>query len=211
MMNLVNGKVLDIQLVQSNEVKNFCAMELEGLKRSFAFLSEKGIDVADFTSDRHPQIRKYTRENKPGVTHWFDVWHVAKGLTKKISKAGNKSGFQILKWWSHSISNHMYWCTSTSGGVQELVAHKWLSIINHVANIHTGHGTRFPACEHGDIGEQSWIEEGSRQHKYLEDIICNKRRVNDVKQLSPQSSDVFVGEFSLRNMSLCTEVCSFLS
>ncbi|XP_014353360.1 uncharacterized protein LOC102348558 [Latimeria chalumnae] len=56
MMNLADGKVLDIQLVQSNEVKNFCAMELEGLKRSFVLLSEKGIDVEDFTSDCHPQI-----------------------------------------------------------------------------------------------------------------------------------------------------------
>nr|XP_006008217.1 PREDICTED: uncharacterized protein LOC102345701 [Latimeria chalumnae] len=106
MINLADGKVLDIQLVQSNEVKNSCAMEIEGLKWSFAFLSGKGIDVEDFTSDRHPQIRKYMRENKPGVTHWFDVWHVAKALNKKLSKAGNKSGFQILKRWSHSISNH---------------------------------------------------------------------------------------------------------
>ncbi|XP_064417114.1 uncharacterized protein LOC102361825 [Latimeria chalumnae] len=117
------------------------------------------------------------------------------GLTKKITKAGNKSGFQILKRWSHSISNHMYWCASTSGGDEELVVHKWLPIMNHVANIHTGHGTRFPACKRGDIGERSWIEEGSRQHKYLEDIICNKRLVNYVKRLSPSHQTYLLESF----------------
>nr|XP_014354408.1 PREDICTED: uncharacterized protein LOC106707094 [Latimeria chalumnae] len=105
-------------LMMSNEV-NSCAMELEGLKQSFfAFLSEKGIEVADFTSDHHPQIRKYMRENKPGGTHWFDVWHVAKGDMK---------------------------------------------------------------C--------------SRQHKYLEDIICNKRLVNDVKRLSPSHQTYLLKSF----------------
>nr|XP_006001817.1 PREDICTED: uncharacterized protein LOC102349191 isoform X2 [Latimeria chalumnae] len=112
-----------------------------------------------------------------------------------LQKVGNKSGFQILKRWSHPISNHMYWCASTSGGDQELVGHKWLSIINHVANIHTGHGTRFPACEHGDIGEQSWIEKGSRQHKYLEDMVGNKRLVNDVKQLSSSHQTYLLENF----------------
>ncbi|XP_060552356.1 uncharacterized protein LOC132713698, partial [Ruditapes philippinarum] len=37
-MDLDSGKILDIQLVQSNEVKNSHAMELEGLQRSLSFL-----------------------------------------------------------------------------------------------------------------------------------------------------------------------------
>ena len=66
-------------LFQSSEVANSNAMELEGLRRSIAHLQEQGIEVSDFTTDRHPQVKKYMREKHPTVNHWFDVWHVAKG------------------------------------------------------------------------------------------------------------------------------------
>ena len=66
-------------LFQSSEVANSNAMELEGLKRSMARLQENSIEVSDFTTDRHPQVKKYMREKHPTVNHWFDVWHVAKG------------------------------------------------------------------------------------------------------------------------------------
>ena len=26
------------------------------------------------------QMKKYMRDNHPTVAHWFDVWHVAKGM-----------------------------------------------------------------------------------------------------------------------------------
>ncbi|XP_064630855.1 uncharacterized protein LOC135497260 isoform X2 [Lineus longissimus] len=74
------GKVLDVSLVQSNEVKNSYWMELEGLKRSMALLvTEKKLAIAEIVTDRHSQIKKYLRDKWPGVQHWFDCWHIAKG------------------------------------------------------------------------------------------------------------------------------------
>ncbi|KAH3886089.1 hypothetical protein DPMN_010090 [Dreissena polymorpha] len=40
MMDFVSGKILEIQFVQRNEVKNSHAMELEGMQRSLDFLLE---------------------------------------------------------------------------------------------------------------------------------------------------------------------------
>ncbi|MES9883741.1 MAG: hypothetical protein ABW185_23055 [Sedimenticola sp.] len=58
---------------------NSNAMELEGLKRGLAVLLQENVDIDSLTTDRHPQVKKYMREQQPEITHWYDVWHVAKG------------------------------------------------------------------------------------------------------------------------------------
>lgn len=54
-------------------------MELEGLTNSLDFLEDNGVIPSTFTSDRHSSVKKYFKDNKPNITHLFDVWHVAKG------------------------------------------------------------------------------------------------------------------------------------
>ena len=62
---------------------NSYAMELEGLKRSLTFLMEENqLQISDFVTDRHSSVKKFFREQHPSINHWFDVWHVAKGIYK---------------------------------------------------------------------------------------------------------------------------------
>ncbi|XP_021351637.1 uncharacterized protein LOC110449233 [Mizuhopecten yessoensis] len=158
-MDVETAKVVDIQLVQSNEVKNSNAMELEGLKRCFQFLKDEGIPVSDLVTDRHCQVKKLMKCEHPDVNHWFDVWHVAKGVYKKLEALGKSKKYAVAGEWARSISNHVYWCAASSGGNEELVRQKWTSILNHVANIHEGHGDLFHSCEHGSISRK-WIKPG---------------------------------------------------
>ena len=65
--------------------------------------------------------------------------------------AGKKSCCKILLDWAQSASNHVYWCAANSQGNQELVKTKWLSVLNHVCDVHEGHGDLFPACEHASL------------------------------------------------------------
>ncbi|XP_045207027.2 uncharacterized protein LOC123559362 [Mercenaria mercenaria] len=65
--------------LSSKEVKNSYWMELEGLKRCLRYMSDAGIRVSHLVTYRHVQVKKYMREEQPTITHWFDVWHVAKG------------------------------------------------------------------------------------------------------------------------------------
>ncbi|XP_046858644.1 uncharacterized protein LOC124452097, partial [Xenia sp. Carnegie-2017] len=51
-MDLESNNILDTQLVQSNEVTNSGAMELEGLKRCLAKFDESGMKVKSMTTDR---------------------------------------------------------------------------------------------------------------------------------------------------------------
>lgn len=65
--------------VQSNEVGGSYHMEKEGLARCLYFLQEQGLSIDVLVTDRHRQINKWLRENHPVITHYYDVWHVAKG------------------------------------------------------------------------------------------------------------------------------------
>ncbi|KAK8775734.1 hypothetical protein V5799_030919 [Amblyomma americanum] len=76
---------VNFMLVQSNEVGGGCYMELEDLKRGLQFLENQGITVKALVTDRHIQIKAHMRRERPGIQHKFDVWHVAKGVFKKVT------------------------------------------------------------------------------------------------------------------------------
>ncbi|XP_034078893.1 uncharacterized protein LOC117550588 [Gymnodraco acuticeps] len=188
LMDLTNSKVLDTQLIQSNEVSSSNAMELEGLKRGLQKLKDEGVTIASITTDRHGSVKKYMREKEPSIEHWFDVWHVAKGIRKKIDAKGKRKILNILLMWSKSISHHVYWVASTSQGDGPLVVKKWLSLLNHVINVHTGHGQLFQSCVHGPLeqnDERDWLIKGSKPYKELELIVKSKLLLKDIARLSP--------------------------
>ena len=68
-------------VLQSNEVANSYAMEKEGLIRALDFLiNDNQLQISHLVTDRHSAVKKFMREQHPDIQHWFDVWHVAKGL-----------------------------------------------------------------------------------------------------------------------------------
>jgi hypothetical protein len=88
-------------------------MELEGAKRSFNFLQKAAVKISVFVSDRHRGIAKWIRELQPSVVHYFDQWHISKGVVKKMLGASKKkgvkkyhSGLLVLK--PHILVLHIY-------------------------------------------------------------------------------------------------------
>lgn len=57
--------LLSIYDPQSNEVGNSVRMEKEGLSQSLVFLEESGVKVACLVTDRHTQVQKFIREERP--------------------------------------------------------------------------------------------------------------------------------------------------
>lgn len=54
--------------------------------------------------------------------------------------------------WVKSIINHLYWCVaSTPDGNETIIKAKWLSLDNHLHNVHRGHSKDFPKCLHGRL------------------------------------------------------------
>ncbi|KAH7941404.1 hypothetical protein HPB49_013371 [Dermacentor silvarum] len=72
------NRIIDIELGECNEVSSSTHMELEGLKRALASLDESGVNVTEVVTDRHPQVRRYFKSDRPEMDHLFDAWHVYK-------------------------------------------------------------------------------------------------------------------------------------
>ena len=106
-------------------------MELEGAERCFAFIRNCGLSVPVFISDRHRGIAKWIRCHQKQTQHFFDIWHIAKSIVKKVLKASKEKGCEVLQKWTKGIKTHIYWCaTSTKPGFGEMIVAKWKSKIS---------------------------------------------------------------------------------
>ncbi|XP_056010401.1 uncharacterized protein LOC125682093 isoform X2 [Ostrea edulis] len=177
-------------MIESNEVKNSNGMEKRGLERAVDWVKNNDLEIGTIVTDRHLQIQKWIRENLPETTHYYDVWHVAKGLKKKVLATAKQSECGQLSKWSRSLTNHLYWvATSTPNGDGDLMWAKWESVENHVHNKHEGHNELFPSCAHGmlygDERKKKWIKPGSKASEKISDIILSNRMKRDIPKLSP--------------------------
>ncbi|KAJ8277944.1 hypothetical protein GJAV_G00081970 [Gymnothorax javanicus] len=94
------------------------------------------------------QIEKWLKDNKPNVTHFLDVWHVAKGLSKKIVALAKRKNCEKVLRWRRSILYHLYQCAATSNGDADLMEAKWSSVTNQICNVYHPDRDLYPACQH---------------------------------------------------------------
>ncbi|KAK3722578.1 hypothetical protein QZH41_019335 [Actinostola sp. cb2023] len=123
------------QLV-SNEVRNSSWMELEGLKRSVDLLTTADLTIDTLITDRSRSIGKYIKEELPDTTHYYDIWHVAKGLGKKFDKVEKQKDCGDIAEWKQSICNHMYWCAASTPDGPPCCRIKTSSLLSHLLFIY---------------------------------------------------------------------------
>ncbi|KAH9373992.1 hypothetical protein HPB48_018762 [Haemaphysalis longicornis] len=153
-----------IRVKESASVPNSVAMEKEGLVRSMVKLEEQGVAIRSLTTDRHPAIRTLCRQKKPNMRHFFDVWHIAKGLKKKLKLAAKSKGCSSIQLWIEAIKNHLYWTAAMGDGDGELILSIWGSLLNHVCNKHVGHQGPFSECLHEPLEDRQWMRPGESLH-----------------------------------------------
>lgn len=83
MLGVKSNKIADFKVVSVCEVKNSNAMEKKGFIETLNIIEEAGVDVAGVSTDSHPQIKKYTREERKDKKHHIDPWHFCKNVQKK--------------------------------------------------------------------------------------------------------------------------------
>jgi len=185
MMDLRTNTIVDIQLVQSNEVGGSTHMEKEGLIRSLTFLEACGIDIDCIITDRHPQVQKFLREEK--YNHYYDVWHFAKGFSKKLEAISKQRDCEKLKKWIKGMNNHVYFTAMGSTSGAERVA-KWTAMLNHVQDIHTHEDPLYPECEHAvrqTRDPTKWLHPETPVFDKVDKVMTSTRTLNDVAKLSP--------------------------
>ncbi|XP_064645235.1 uncharacterized protein LOC135498761 isoform X1 [Lineus longissimus] len=170
----------------STEVKNSYHMELEGLSRCVdevkAYVPHVKIEL---TTDGHKSVEKWLREEQSDtIKHYFDVWHVAKGLRKRLKPITMNRRFQLVNKWLKSIINHLYWCAMTRNNDQSLILAKWRSIVNHIAGVHTHEENElFPKCIHSRIPRQ-WFKKGTEEYDKVCALLLNKNLLHSISKLS---------------------------
>ncbi|KAJ8305056.1 hypothetical protein KUTeg_017399 [Tegillarca granosa] len=120
------------------------------------------------------------KSDRPNIKHYFDVWHMAKGVNSKLEKKGKIKGCGDVALWARSVSNHMYWCAASSNGNGEVCVRKMAVHINHVVDIHEGHGNKFPECVHDQLRRQN-----SKAYIELKNVVKGSMLLKDIQKLSP--------------------------
>ncbi|XP_037508895.2 uncharacterized protein LOC119385549 [Rhipicephalus sanguineus] len=184
LLDVESNKILHFEVVQSNEVGGSCRMELAGLQRALAFLDHKNVEVSVLVTDRHAQVKCFMQKHKEETEHEYDVWHMAKGVNKKLQTAAKQSDCKELLPWIKSITNHMYWAAASSHGNKELIVPKWKSLLNHVQGIHEHDDELFPSCLHGKIEPREWLKKDSRALQKLEEVATARTLLKDMPRLS---------------------------
>ena len=87
------------------------------------------------------------------------------GLKKKLLALSKEKDCDELHKWIKSITNHLYWvAASTPTADGQLMTQKWESLLNHIQNVHEGHGLLFPTCIHEDLSlharPKKWLRPG---------------------------------------------------
>jgi hypothetical protein len=80
-------------------------------------------------------IGKLMREEFPEVYHGYDIWHVAKSLRKKLTKAAKKH--PKIAEWSSQLVNHFWWSCEHCGKDPDLLLEMFHSHLFHALNIHS--------------------------------------------------------------------------
>ena len=97
------GEILHFHVLQVTEASSSVAMEKEGFKRCLDDLLHLGFQFSSIATDRHLGIAALCHTAYPLINHQFDVWHVSKGIVKKLTKAAKQKGCQELSPWIQSV------------------------------------------------------------------------------------------------------------
>lgn len=91
--------------------------------------------------------------------------------------------------WRKSIVNHVYYVAATAEGDPDLLAAMWVSVANHIRNIHEHDSELYEMCGHPPLDDddrtKEWLIPGTKACELLVAKITSKPLVKDIKKLSP--------------------------
>ncbi|XP_072048102.1 uncharacterized protein [Amphiura filiformis] len=190
MMEMDTGKILDIETLSVNEASSSNAMEKEACHRLLDRLKENDVELSIFCTDRHASIAKMMREEYADIDHQFDMWHLAKSVTKKLHAKARQKECQELNPWISSIKNHLWWAAASCNGNSIELTEKWRSVVHHVVDRHDWGGSQqYHQCVHDPLPPEEreakkWLEEGSEAHEALGKVINDNTLLKGINKVN---------------------------
>lgn len=188
LLDTQSNMILSQETVKCTEVANSYWLEIEGLNRTLTNLISHGNNVSILTTDRHGGVRKLMNQQYDYIVHEYDLWHIIKGVKKKICKTGIK---QLIQWLP-AITNHLWYCAATCRGNASLLKVMWRSLLYHITNRHEwglAMGDDFVRCAHDPYSEEEemsrpWLTENSTAFEKLQSIVTSKNLLTDLAKVS---------------------------
>ena len=117
LMDEKTNLIIEFSVVQVTEVTSSNTMEYEGCKRALNSINKKKIPIRCLTTDRHTTITAKMRTNYSHIVHQYDVWHLSKWVTKKLTKRAKKKACEELLPWIQSVQHvTKMWISSRKNG-----------------------------------------------------------------------------------------------
>ncbi|XP_007896577.1 uncharacterized protein LOC103181728 [Callorhinchus milii] len=184
--------ILNVDVVDVSEVGGKSTnMEKLGFQRSLDYLRTK-LNVIEVTTDSNPQIATLMKKEKySGIFHSHDIWLGGKHIQKKVIKAAQKKGNDVLMMWAEPMRNHFWYCAKSCNGNEVLLAERWASLLHHVVNEHewvVPNSAGETTCNHEPIQEEehnqakSWIQHSSPPLKILRQIILDRNFLRNISR-----------------------------
>ena len=162
------------------------------MRRCLDKLLDQGVDIISLATDRHTGVTFLMKKSYPHIEHQYDVWHLAKSVTKKLTKKAQAKHCGQLFPWIQSISNHLWWAAQSCKGDATLLVEKWKSILHHISNVHewdSDPNSLFPKCAHPKLPPEEqrskkWLKSGSVAHNALRSVVLQDRLLRGIKKLN---------------------------
>ncbi|CAG0883283.1 unnamed protein product, partial [Cyprideis torosa] len=170
LMDDVTKKVVHAEVVSCPESTSSVEMEHDACQAALTWANSAfGRSPTSLCTDRHRQIQKMMKTERPEINHVFDAWQIQKRLGKALETVGVKGGRRTLQTWSRYLKNHLLWSIRNCGGSYDTLLDLWSLCLRHVVNDHG-------ECDHEELPEDEvrdteWIEEGSPAHMSLTKIV----------------------------------------
>ena len=197
----ISGKIVDFVITQRGMFSE--ELEKAGAREILTKLINKGINDFKLVTDRHSGIRKMVRDNAifSNIEHSFDIWHLAKSLSKKLTKLTKLKKHQSLLPYTRKIINHFWYSSRNSKGDPTKLIETFHSVLLHLTNGHRWTRgalsklrgekeypkfTKVLKCNHGRLNKKNlrrgaWLKRSSLTFKALFDCLTQKQLSDDMK------------------------------
>ena len=200
-----SGRVIDFFIAQRG--LNMEELERAACRELLLKLIGKGIDGFSLVTDRHSGIKTMIRDvtDFKNINHYFDIWHLAKNISKTLRKMTKLKRNASLLPWVKKLLNHFWYSCRNCGGDKRKLIETWLSFLLHISNTHrwtTGafsklrgnqphpSFTKVFTCAHGrrirkaSFNRGKWLKRSSRTFKDLFAKLTKKQLIEDIQHCS---------------------------
>lgn len=189
-MDSETDKILEFFIAHVSNAGNSQRMEPYAFKKVLDMILEMGVIISTLTTDRHKSVKKLMKEKYKDILHQFDVWHFSKNIKSVLREATKKKKYESLNPWTKSIINHFWWSCKTCEGNADILKEKWVSILNHVTDVHKWEGNSYVnECLHDSLSEEmrekkKWLDKNSLSYEMLKSVVLNERTISDLPYLA---------------------------